>query len=217
MHCEFFVPFGKDDISFENLCFSHPSDSWILYVCFITRCVIAARAGKADTWHHRVLLQAAGGGGSSSAAHSPLHRRNVCQGADGGSKTVSTAEGVVKKIWISTRIPISVSSRKLHDSALTFSEEPKKVTCSWISALTYSMHKAQKHYYLNTDSTTLLHFKKPKCHVMLWTNFLSNSVLVKAASIWWLLHLEDWWTCCRRRWWVWTSVATWLWMKLTGW
>lgn len=186
-------------------------------VCFITRCVIAARAGEADTWHHRVLLQAAGGGGSSSAAHSPLHRRNVCQGADGGSKTVSTAEGVVKKnLDFNQNSHFSVK-QKIARFSPNVQRGTKKVTCSWISALTYSMHKAQKHYYLNTDSTTLLHFKKPKCHVMLWTNFLSNSVFVKAASIWWLLHLEDWWTCCRRRWWVWTSVATWLWMKLTGW
>lgn len=53
---------------------------------------VPARVGEADSRHHRVLLQAAGGGGSASAAHCPLHRRNVCQGADGGSKTVSMSE-----------------------------------------------------------------------------------------------------------------------------
>lgn len=51
----------------------------------------AARVGEADARHYRVLLQAAGGGGSSAAAYCPLHRRNVCQGADGGSKTVSNS------------------------------------------------------------------------------------------------------------------------------
>ena len=51
-----------------------------------------ARVGEADSRHHRVLLQAAGGGRSSSAAHGPVHRRNVCQGPDGGGKTVSKSE-----------------------------------------------------------------------------------------------------------------------------
>lgn len=51
--------------------------------------VISERVGKTDTWHHRVLLQTAGGGGHSTAAYCPLHWRNVCQRADGGSETVS--------------------------------------------------------------------------------------------------------------------------------
>lgn len=94
-------------------------------VCFITRFVIAARAGEADTWHHRVLLQAAGGGGSSSAAYSPLHRRNVCQGADGGSKTVSTAEGLVKK-----NLDFIQNSQKVARFSPNVQQGTKKVTCS---------------------------------------------------------------------------------------
>lgn len=50
---------------------------------------IPARACKTDTQHHRILLQIAGGGRSSSSPHCPLHRRDVCQGADGGCETVS--------------------------------------------------------------------------------------------------------------------------------
>lgn len=55
------------------------------------------RVGKADPRHHRVLLQAAGGGRSSSAAHRPLHRGDVCEGADGGGETVSSPYWLV---WV---------------------------------------------------------------------------------------------------------------------
>lgn len=69
-----------------------------------------ARVGEADSWHHRVLLQAAGRGRSSSAAHSPLHRRNVCQGADGGGETVSKIDWLVQRWKICSLCHLEVFS-----------------------------------------------------------------------------------------------------------
>ena len=86
--CEY-LPLGYDGVSCEKDYFSDSHDFKACVIFF----VFPARVGEADAWHHRVLLQTAGGGRSSSAADCSLHRRNVCEGADGGGETVSETDG----------------------------------------------------------------------------------------------------------------------------